>query len=385
MKIAYIGQKGIPMTQGGVEAHVENLAIEMAQKGHDIFVYTRPHYTDKKLKEFKGVKLISLPSIKTKHLDAITHTLLASIHALFQNYDIIHYHAVGPSLFSFIPRIFSKAKIIGTFHCIDRFHQKWGGFARLVLRLGEWAICKFPHITISVSPHIQKYCAKEYNKETLYIPNGFKINKNLGDNILKKNNLITKKYFLSVSRIIKHKGLHYLIEAFKKLNNPEYKLVIVGDTFYNKKYKEYLDEIAVNQKDIIFTGNQNGKSLDKLFTNALAFVLPSEDEGLSITLLEAIAHKLPVIISNIEANAHFIEKNIVYSFENKNIDDLKFKMQYVLDNSEKNKEIVEKAYNYIKDTFSWNCIGNEIDKIYSSVLKDKKSMSIEEVYQKMNG
>jgi glycosyltransferase involved in cell wall biosynthesis len=369
MKIAYIGQKGIPMTQGGVEAHVENLAVEMAKKGHDIFVYTRPYYTNKKIKEYKGVKLISLPSIQTKHLDAISHTFFASVHALFQGYDIIHYHAVGPAIFSFIPRLFSKAKIIGTFHCIDRFHQKWGRFAQTILRIGEWAICTFPHLTITVSPHIQKYCLKEYKKETLFIPNGFKIDDNFEDDILKKYNLVSKKYFIAVSRIIKHKGLHYLIEAFKKLNNPEYKLVIVGDTFYNQKYKNYLDEISKGEKNIIFTGLQTGESLDKLFTNAFSFILPSEDEGFSITLLEAMAHGIPVIASIIDANMYFIEKSVVYSFENRNIDDLKAKMEYVLSHPEENDKISKKAEKYVKENFSWDYIGNKIDKLYLSYKK----------------
>ena len=384
MKIAYIGQKGIPMTQGGVEAHVENLSIAMAKKNHDVFVYTRPHYTSQKLKEYQGVKLISLPSIKTKHLDAITHTFLASIHALFQGYDIIHYHAVGPSLFSFIPRLFSQAKVIGTFHCIDRFHQKWGFLARLILRIGEWAVCKFPHTTISVSPHIKKYCAKEYQKETLYIPNGFKIDQNFAHDILKKYNLSPQKYFLAVSRIIQHKGLHYLIKAFQKLNNPEYKLVIVGDTFYNQKYQKDLNQLAGDREDIIFTGLQKEEALDKLFTNAFSFVLPSEDEGLSITLLEALAHQLPTIVSNIEANTHFIEKGLVYSFENKNIEDLRGQMQYVLSHPEKNQIMIKKAHNYIKNNFSWNFVSNEIDKVYFSSLNEK-AMTIEEAYQKMNG
>jgi glycosyltransferase involved in cell wall biosynthesis len=366
MKIAYIGQKGMPMTQGGVEAHVENLALEMAQKGHDVFVYTRANYTNPKLKEYQGVQLISLPSIKTKHLDAISHTFFASLHALFQGYDIIHYHAVGPSLFSFIPRLFSRAKIIGTFHCIDRFHQKWNKFAQMILKLGEWAICKFPHTTISVSPHIQKYCLEKYNQETLFIPNGFKIKQNSNDDILKTYNLTPQKYFLAVSRIIKHKGLHYLIEAFQKLNNPEYKLVIVGDTFHDQKYKEYLKEISQNQENIVFTGIQSGESLNQLFTKAFTFVLPSEDEGLSITLLEAVAHQLPVIASNIEANAHLTEKGLVYSFKNKNVDDLKDKMQYVLDNLEDNQRMLSKAYDYVKDNFSWNHIANQIDQVYNN-------------------
>lgn len=366
MKIAYIGQKGIPKIQGGVEAHVENLALQMAQKGHEVFVYTRPYYTSKKLEEYQGVKLISLPNIKTKHLDAISHTFLASIHALFQNYDIIHYHSVGPAILSFIPRLFSSAKIIGTFHCIDRFHQKWNSLAKAVLKLGEWAICKFPHLTITVSTHIQKYCLEKYNKKTIYIPNGFKITKNKETDILKKFNIEPQKYFLIVSRLIRHKGIHYAIQAFKNLNSKNYQLVIVGDDFYNPDYKKELKESANNYPKIIFTGIQSGTDLDKLFSNAKAFILASEDEGLAITLLEALAHNLPAIVSNIESNLPFIEKNLVYGFENKNIEDLKNKMADIITNYSLAQEMAQHAQKYIQNNFSWDKLSNKIEKLYKN-------------------
>ena len=125
MKIAMIGQKGIPVRYGGIERHVQELSLKLNKLGHSVFVYTRPYYTNKNLKEFKGVNLISLPSIHTKHLDAISHTFLATLDALRKDYDIIHYHGVGPSLLSWIPRIFKpRVKVVVTFHCIDRRHKK---------------------------------------------------------------------------------------------------------------------------------------------------------------------------------------------------------------------------------------------------------------------
>ncbi|MFA5047783.1 MAG: glycosyltransferase [Patescibacteria group bacterium] len=162
MKVAFIGQKGIPTKQGGIEKHVEELSTRLAQAGFDVTVYSRPHYTGQKQKVYfyKKVQIINLPSLVTKHLDAISHTFLASLHALFQNYNVIHYHGVGPSLMSFIPRIFNpRAKVIVTFHCIDRQHQKWGIFAKTMLGLGEWTACHFPHETIVVSQTLQNIAA----------------------------------------------------------------------------------------------------------------------------------------------------------------------------------------------------------------------------------
>lgn len=364
MRIAYIGQKGIPMTQGGVEAHVENLAVEMAKLGHEVFVYTRNYYTDKSLKEYKGVNLISIPSIRTKNLDAITHTFFCSIHALFQKYDVIHYHSVGASLMSFIPKIFTRAKIVGTFHCLDRFHQKWGAFAKLMLRLGEWTICNFPHKTIAVSKYIQKYCLDNYGKNVDCIPNGFCIKKSKNIETLKQFEIKPKKYFLCVTRLIRHKGVHYLIDAYKKLNNPKFKLVIVGDTFHNNEYKTELMELISSNKNIIFTGTQMNENLNELFTNAYAYILPSENEGLSISLLEAMAHGIPVIASDIEANQDFIDRNLVYGFKNKDVEDLKTKMSWIIENYDSATEKSQKTAKYVKENFSWKKIANQIQEIY---------------------
>lgn len=363
MKIAYIGQKGIPMIQGGVEAHVENLAIQMVSRGHDVYVYTRNYYTDKNLKEYKSVKLISIPTIKSKNFDAIFHTFLCSIHSLFQKYDIIHYHAVGPSLLSFIPRIFTKAKIVGTFHCKDRYHKKWGLFAKTMLRLGEYAICIFPHKTILVSEDLKK----GYAKNGIVIPNGFEIKKNYNTNELEKINIIPKKYFLVVARLIAHKGIQYAIEAFEELNNNDYQLVIVGDTFYNKKYSDYIKNLAKNNSNIILTGNQTGDTLNQLFTNAFCFLLPSEGEGLSITLLEAMAHGIPTIASDIEGNKIFVDKNLVYSFEDQNFHSLYEKINYLISHYEEAQDKANETKKYIIEKFSWEIIADKIEKLYKSL------------------
>ncbi len=151
MKIAFIGQKGIPTKFGGVERYVEGVSQNLVKQGHEVFVYTRPYYTSSSKKSWQRVKLINLPSIHTKHLDAISHVFLATMHALTQDYDIIHYQGVGPSLLSFIPRIFKpKTEVVVTFHSLDRNHAKWYWLAKVILIIGEWTACKFPHRTVTV-------------------------------------------------------------------------------------------------------------------------------------------------------------------------------------------------------------------------------------------
>jgi glycosyltransferase involved in cell wall biosynthesis len=165
MKIIMIGQKGIPSRGGGVEKHVEDLSTRLVNAGHEVLAYTRPSYTEKHLKEYKGVRLISLPSVKTKNLDAISHTFLACLHLIFRirKVDIVHFHAIGPSSLLLLIKIFRPGiKIVSTFHCQDYFHQKWGFFAKTYLKLGEYICCKFSDKTIAVSEELKKYAEKKY-------------------------------------------------------------------------------------------------------------------------------------------------------------------------------------------------------------------------------
>ena len=280
MKIAFIGQKGIPAKSGGVENHVENLAVELAQKGHAVFVYVRNNYTDKNLMEYKGVKLIHLPSIPTKNLDAISHTFFAIVHAIFQKYDVVHFHSIGPNSLNFLIKIFKpKTALIATYHCQDYLHQKWGAFARAYLKLGEYMTCKITDKTIVVTKTLQKFVRDKFKKETVVIPSGVRVAKNANTNELEKWGLKENEYIISVSRLIRHKGIHYLIEAFKNLEDRNLtggkKLVIVGDGFYTSDYVAELKKIAEVSKNIIFVGAQNGEALSQLFSHSYLFVQPS--------------------------------------------------------------------------------------------------------------
>lgn len=373
MRIAFIGQKGIPTIYGGVERHVEELAVCLAARGHDVTVYTRPYYTPRTKKSFRGVKLVSLPSLQTKHLDAISHTFLATVHAMRHKNDIIHYQGVGPSLLSFLPKLFgSKAKVIATFHSIDRKHKKWGPIARYFLWLGEWACVSFPDETICVSKTIQEYCSLVFKKRTLYIPNG--VSQNLPRNqkaslIQKEFGLMADQYILAVSRLIPHKGIHYLIEAYKKLKTNK-RLVIVGDAFYTDAYVKELHELAGNNRNIVFTGFQKGKMLAELFSNAYLFVLPSEAEGLPISLLEAASFGRCILASNIPENVEVIHANhqvIGYTFRNKNTADLTKKLRELMKNPRAIKQRGALARRVVNEEYNWQTIAKETEHLYSAI------------------
>jgi glycosyltransferase involved in cell wall biosynthesis len=379
MKIYFIGQKGIPAIYGGVERHVEELATRLVREGHEVFVYCRDHYTPKDLREFKGVNLIHMPTIKSKHLDAITHTLLASLDVLKRDVDIIHYHAIGPSSLLWIPRLFKRsAKIVSTFHSDDRKHQKWGLIARICLGLGAYISVKWPHKAIAVSKYQSQYHGQEFGGELDYIPNGVPAAINVAPDLITKNwGLLGNDYILAVSRLIKHKGLHYLIRAYLMLKTDK-KLVITGDANYTGDYFNYLKTLAGDNENIIFTGNQSGQALAELYSNAYLFVQPSETEGLSIALLEAMSYGRGVLCSDIEPNKEVVT-DIALTFRSKSISDLSQKLQYLLNHP----EIVEIMGRELKDRvgfeYNWESVTRKTIALYKSLICEnrKRDLAVE--------
>src|SRR3989338_1531810 len=316
MKIAMIGQKGMPARFGGVERHVEGLATELVQHGFDITVYARRWYTPKEVRSVHGVNIVHLPTVHTKHLDAIVHTFLATIHAMANRFDVVHYHGVGPSLLSWIPRIFTPhIRVITTFHSIDRKHKKWGVFARCALRIGEWSACRFAHETMAVSQTIRQYARDLYDRDARYVPNALSpMKKSTQTDTLAQWGVEPGSYMLMVSRLVPHKGFHYAIEAWKRatadsaspLKNK--KLVIVGDGYYTDTYVRELRKLAQGREDIVFTGSQSGEPLVQLYSHAFGFVHPSENEGLPMVVLEAMSYGLSIFLSDIQEHRDVILK-----------------------------------------------------------------------------
>ena len=390
-KIAFIGQKGIPVSQGGVERHVEELSLRLSNKGRDVYVYTRPQWVPKEYKKYDQVNLISLPSLRTKNFDAISHTFLATMHAIFiLKADIIHYQGVGPSLLAWLPRILSRRiKVISTIHSADWDHQKWNSFAQFMLKLGAKFACQFSHDTIAISRSLQKYCLANYRGEANYIPNGVSLpekNNEIEKKVLANFGLAPNKYLLVVSRLVQHKGVHYLIEAFKtfkemtkKTNkNQDLKLVIVGSTAFTENYQKFLLKLTRGQQDIIFTGIQTGANLDAIFRNSLLYAQPSESEGLSISVLEAMAYGKAVLVSDIEENLELIAGtaktgSVGFDFQNKNSHDLAHKLKILTEHPTIIRQVGAKARNYVKLYYNWEEITARTEKIYKNVVlvKDK--------------
>jgi glycosyltransferase involved in cell wall biosynthesis len=372
MKIAMIGNKCIPSRSGGVEIHMEEITKRLANKEFEMDVDCRKEYCDI-IEESpnKYLKLLYTPYINTKHLDAITHTFTSTIAAIFAGCDVFHYHALGPATLSFIPRILGK-KVVCTVHGLDWQRGKWGGFATKFLKFGEFASARFPNCTINVSENLVGYYRDKYGVETVYIPNGVEKPEMKEPDLIKKDYSLEKDgYILFLARLVQEKGAHYLIEAYKKLKTDK-KLVIAGGSSHSSDYEKELHELAGDNENIIFTGFVNGAKLMELYSNAYLYVLPSDIEGLPISLLEAMSYGNCCVTSDIPENLSVI-KEYGYSFRKADTMDLHEKLNLLIDNEDKVKEIKSQASDYILGKYNWDDICRQTVVVYQNLFNVEQS------------
>ena len=368
MKIVMIGQKGVPVIFGGVERHVDELSTRLVKIGLDVAVYSRRWYCgETEMNDAASrVRRIFIPSLHTKHLDAISHTFFSTLHAIFvEKPDVIHYHGVGPSLCAWIPRLFSpKTRVVVTFHSLDRTHDKWGRFARVMLRTGEWSACKFADRTIAVSRTLENYCRDVYGIETSYLPNGVTTWPDSNPGILTEWNLSPGRYLIFVGRLIRLKGVHTLIAAYRQLPaelRNRYPLVIVGEAC-DQKYVRELTALS-RGSNVKFVGNQIGAKLAALYRGAALFVQPSECESMPIVVLEATAAGIPTIASDIAAHREVLKNDGTY-FESKNILELAACLQETLGDLDGAKARAKTLSERIADEYSWSKIATETKDVY---------------------
>jgi glycosyltransferase involved in cell wall biosynthesis len=300
MRIAMVGQKTNITRFGGIERHVGLLADRLAERGHEVTVFTRGRYGEP-VRAAAGVELIHRPCVPTKNLEAITHSSLCALEASLRGYDIVHIHGVGPSLTVPLARIGRRAAVCATIHDQDYNKQKWSGFARRMLRAGESAACRHADAVISVAHYIERHLHEAYGRSADYIPNG---NDPLAlrpaGETLAAHGLEPHRYLLFLARLVPEKGCDVLIEAVRS-SATLHRLAVVGGASHSDEHAAYLRRLAGDDPRIEFLGFQSGDALDELRTNAAAYVMPSRQEGLPLSLLEMLWYGLPVIASDIPA------------------------------------------------------------------------------------
>lgn len=371
LNIAMLGHKRIPSREGGIEIVVEELSTRMVEAGHSVTCYNRSgHYVSGKefdggsLKEYKGVKQKSVFTINRKGLAAMTSSFFGAICAAFGKYDVVHFHAEGSCAMLWLPKLFGK-RCIATIHGIDWQRAKWGEFASKYIKFGEKVAAKYADEIIVLSEGVLKYFADTYGRKTIFIPNG--VNRPIlrGPQLIKeKYGLDKDEYILFLGRLVPEKGITYLIEAFKRITTDK-KLVIAGGSSDTDEFMQELKKLAEGDDRIVFTGFVQGQMLDELYSNAYVYTIPSDLEGMPLSLLEAMSYGNCCLTSDIAECAEVVEDKAIL-FKKSDTGDLKEKLQYICDNPDTVRKLKSGVVDFICQKYNWDDVVEQTLKLYQN-------------------
>ena len=362
-----LGSRGIPNVQGGVEKHIEMIGTELVRMGWDVDVVGRRRYLPSTSESvWNGIRVIPLWAPKRMILEAIGHSIAGVFYAARQRPDILHIHAVGPALVAPLARLFGL-KVIITHHGYDYERQKWGRFAKRMLKTGEAFGMRASNGRIAISQEIVRAMRKEYGVAVDFVPNGVSVQpKIISTETLKTFGLTPRRYIVMVARLVPEKRQHDLILAFAKANRPE-KLVIVGGADHETEYSAHVKALAAATPSVVMTGFQTGAALAELYGNAALFVLPSSHEGMPIALLEALSYGLPVLASDIAANRELRLAPTDY-FPMGDVDALATALGRKL-SSPFDEDGTDELTSQIQTDYSWKTISERTAEVYRSVLR----------------
>lgn len=376
MKIAFIGSRGIPARYSGFETFYEELGVRLAERGHKVSVYNRSHFIRDVKKNYRGVRLVSLPSIPTKHLDTITHTALSTLHALSQNYDIVYYCIVGNSPLIWLPRLIG-AKTLLNVDGEDWAREKWFGFAKWYQKQCEWIATITANVVISDARGVQKRYSQKYSADSIFVPYGANTIKDDRTFALEKWGLRPDGYYLYVGRLVPENAIDLLIEAFKQLDTDR-DLVIVGDAPYMDSYKDLLKSLTEYDERIVFTGYAFGEDYAQLSSHAYVYIQPSGVDGTRPALLDQLGFGNCVLVRNSAVNMEVIADCGCF-FEKERLVDNLAEMLYHLDVHE---DVVShyryKAQARIRSYYNWEWVTAFYESLFGRILLQKPLISYDE-------
>ena len=372
LRVAFIGGRGVVSKYSGIETYYEEIGKHLANLGHEVTIYCRTYSTPPGT-ERNGMRLVRLPTLRSKHLETLLHTVVSTAHALTQKYDVVHYHTLGPALFSFFPRLLGTKTAV-TVQGLDWQRKKWGRFASAVLRLGEEASVRLPSGTMVVSQTLQQRYRAKHRVESLYVPNGGILREKVSPRKILDWGLEPGRYVLFLGRFSPEKGCHLLVEAFEQIDS-DVKLVLAGASSY---CDEYSCELRTHASERIrMLDWVAGETLDELLTQSMIFVLPSDMEGLSLALLDAMGAGLCVLASDVPENREVVE-GAGFLFRCGSASDLADRLRFLIANPAIRAAAGRSARRRIEDQYQWPKIAIEVEKAYYKIMGWKPDRAIAE-------
>jgi glycosyltransferase involved in cell wall biosynthesis len=370
LHVAFIGGRGVIGKYSGIETCYEEMGARLAEMGHKVTAYCRSYFTPN-VRLHRSMRLVRLPTVRTKHLETLVHTLLSTIHVCFSDCDIVHYYTLGPSLFSFLPRMFGKKTVVSV-QGLDWQRKKWGNIARRALKCCEWTSARLPNTTVVVSRTLQEYYRSRYAKDCAYVPNGTRIRELQAGTYLESAGLQRNGYALYLGRFSPEKNCDLLIEAFEKLDTGM-KLVLAGGSSHTDDYVDRLRQHESERVKIL--GWISGEALEEVLTNAALFVLPSDLEGLSLALLDAMGAGVCSLASNAPENIEAL-RDAGFTFRRGDVKDLQRMLALLLADPVLRENTGHRAQARIRREYLWEGVAQEMNAVYSSLFERSRQTPI---------
>ena len=370
MKIALLGSRGIPASYSGFETFYEQLGARLAARGHQVTVYNRLHHITYQGTIYRGVNLVSLPSLPTKHLDTISHAFFSLLHALRAKYDILYFVIVGNSPVCWLAKKLGKIVLLNV-DGADAERDKWQGFAKHYIRFSEHLASRAADIIIADSRVIVERYQKEFGCPTVFIPYGAvpwpREKEASNTEVLKRFGLESDGYILFVSRLTPENKAHLLIEAFRQAH-PNLKLVIVGDAPYSETYKSQLNKLV--NRNVIMTGYLFGDSYRQISSHCRFFVLPSGIEGTRPVLLDQMGFGNCVLVRNNRANQEVVGNAGIFFDQQRDKESLAEKIRELSTDDNQIIYYRQKALSRVQEVYSWESIVDRYEELFLQLTRD---------------
>jgi len=373
MRIAFLVIKNI-MRGGGIEKYTMELGSRLVQRGHEVTVYTMRHYGDVPERHM-GMRIVSVPSFAIPCLQKLSCSAAAAISSSWKKYDIVHFHSFAPGAFAWLPRL-RGTKCVLQLHSLEWKRKRWGKVGSSVVKILEKLALSQSHICTAVSQTQCAFYQTQRGIEMQYIPTAADVKPKTKDREIYNLGLEPNAYILFACRLVPEKGAHYLVSAFRRIDT-DMKLVIAGDAQGAVEYRKKLYELSEGDPRILFPGFVEGRLIDELFSHCYVYVQPSEVEGLSLSILEAMSYGNCCLVSDIPENLEAIGDAGFY-FTNRNVDDLTYCLRWLLEHREQVEAVNVGAKERIRQHYSWQSISEQIEKLYLSILNGQHHTAQEE-------
>lgn len=369
MKIAFIGCRGIPRCYSGFETFVEELSVRLASRGHDVTVYNRIPFNPYRGKEYKGVRIVALPTIPTKATDTIVHTGLSFLHSLWQGYDVVYITGVGNALFAFLPRLLGARTLVNV-DGADWARAKWSGFGRWWLRWSEGIAAKSANAVIADHPCIADRYREQFGIDAEVIPYGAEVvDTDPGDEWLQKLNLSHKAYFLYVSRLTPENGADQIMQSYLD-SGSSLPLVVVGDAPYQEEFKAKLARLVeISEGRIRMPGFVFGEGYRQLSFHARAYLYPTAIDATRPVILEQMGFGAAVISRDTAANRHILGDAALYYDASGAPASLAEKIRIAGRESSLLEKMGGIARDRIREHYNWDTITTDYEALFEKLRK----------------